>query len=621
MSTINEVINEVVETNNTTTTATTTTTTTTTTPTITTTTTTTINPAIDTLQFIQQLFKDAVRIAFPDLNHTSQNFAVETPDLKWGDYQCNEAMSIFNKIKGKPGAPANPRQTAQEILKNLPQNEIISRTDIAGPGIINISLSTNWISNVVTDIVRNGVRAPSYQKKRVLIDFSSPNIAKEMHVGHLRSTILGETLCRVMEFCGHEVIRINHIGDWGTQFGMLITHLKTTFPDYFQNTPKISDLQQFYKQAKARFDADPEFKLLSQQEVVKLQSGDPVNIACWRTLCDVSLEEFYKIYQRLGVKITTRGESFYNELIPKIIKELEEKALITESDGAKCIFVEGQKIPLMVQKRDGGFSYDGTDLAALHHRIFESKADWILYVVDVGQSGHFDLVFNAGRMAGWYDPEKTRVEHVPFGLVCGSDGKKFKTRSGEVVKLVHLLDEGVERAKTGLVSRERGKELSENEMEAAALAIGYGAIKYADLSQNRLSNYVFSFDRMLDFKGNTAVYLLYAFARTSSICRRSGINIDDIRNEPIILQHASELALARMLLRWPQVILTVIDKLTPNTICSYLYDLISKFSAFVRDCRVIGDPLQNSRLLLCETLLLIQRKGLELLAIEPTTRI
>lgn len=574
---------------------------------------------------LSSTFHSAISKAFPELNGDFHVSLTPARNPKHGHYQCNNAMALKKKLNAK-----NPREVAQKIVESLDTSGIISKADIAGPGFINIHLSMNWVSEQVKKMVVDGILPPEMEHKRVAIDFSSPNIAKEMHVGHLRSTIIGETLSRVFEFVGFDVDRINHVGDWGTQFGMLIAYLKENFPNFHDNPPDISNLNTFYKAAKARFDQDDDFKSRAHSEVVALQAGDEGNLAAWRLLCDISRKEFKKIYDRLDVHINEKGESFYNPMIPKVIDELESKGIAEESDGALCVFVEGHNNPLIVRKSDGGYGYASTDMAAIYHRIHDLKSDWLVYVVDSGQASHFDMVFKAAKRAGWVT-DGIRTDHVGFGVVLGEDGKRFKTRSGDTVKLVDLLDEARDRTYQTIKERVDSAEndensttvkLSEEEIRHASEVIGYAAVKYADLKSNRLSNYLFSYDRMLDLKGNTAVYLLYAHARIASISRKAGVDIDTIKESTDVeLDHNSEQRLALQLLRFPEIISATVDELLPNRICDYLYELSSIFNDFFRDCRVIGNEQQNSRLLLCEATALTMRQCFTLLGMKYLMRI
>lgn len=387
------------------------------------------------------LFESAIATAFPGTS-TSVSVA-QCNQPKFGDYQCNNAMALFGQLKGQDGAPKNPRAVAEAIVAALPPAPFISETSLAGPGFINVRISKDWLANHVTAMVADAAHgltrwAPKgLAGKKVVIDFSSPNVAKEMHVGHLRSTIIGDTLARTLEFCGADVLRLNHIGDWGTQFGMLIQFMAEKRPGGLNSSSDedVADLQVLYRAAKARFDEEDDFKTRAREAVRRLQSGDPESLAAWNRICDASRREFQKIYDRLGVSLQERGESFYNPMLTNTVGALMSSGVAEVSDGATCVFVEGHTIPLIVQKSDGGFGYASTDMAALKHRIDVEKADWIIYVTDVGQAQHFDMVFAAARKAGYIPKEKQgslRIDHVGFGLVLGEDGKKFRSRSGDV---------------------------------------------------------------------------------------------------------------------------------------------------------------------------------------------
>ena len=392
---------------------------------------------------------------------------------------------------------------------------------------------------------------PTGAKKRVIVDFSSPNIAKEMHVGHLRSTIIGDGICRLLEFLGHDVLRLNHIGDWGTQFGMLIAHLQDEFPNFQTESPPISDLMAFYKQSKARFDADEDFKKRAYNCVVKLQAHEPDYLKAWNLICDVSRKEFQKVYDRLDVKLVERGESFYQDRMKEVVSDLTKKNMLEEDEGRMIMFAPGISVPLTVVKSDGGFTYDTSDMAALKQRIEEEQADWLIYVTDAGQATHFQQVFACAEKAGYVQPG-VRVDHVGFGVVLGEDKKKFKTRSGDTVRLVELLDEGLKRSKDKLLEKEREKVLSEEELLAAQTNVAYGCIKYADLSHNRNHEYIFSFDKMLDDRGNTAAYMLYAYTRIRSIARTANVTdkqLEEAKKQGLKLEHEKEIKLGKLLLR------------------------------------------------------------------------
>jgi arginyl-tRNA synthetase len=472
----------------------------------------------------------------------------------------------------------------------------------------------------------------------VVVDFSSPNIAKEMHVGHLRSTIIGDCLARVLEFRGHPVLRLNHVGDWGTQFGMLITHLKQVAPEALETADAVDlgDLVAFYRQAKARFDDDDAFQATSREEVVKLQGGDPVSLKAWGLLCDQSRREFQAIYDRLDIALRERGESFYNPYLQAVVDDLKAAGLLVIDDGAGCVFLEGvsgkdgQPLPLIVQKSDGGFNYATTDLAAIRYRFAPvpegDGAGRVIYVTDAGQASHFAGVFQVARRAGWIPPGAS-VEHVPFGLVQGDDGKKLKTRAGDTVRLKDLLDEAVERAEADLRRRlqEEGRREEEAFIAHVAHTVGHAAVKYADLSTNRITNYQFSFERMLALSGNTAPYLLYAVVRIAGIARRGGDLAGHDGGGPSASLHFSEpqeWALIRELLKFDAVIAEVEAELLPNRLCSYLFELSQVFNRFYDQVPVLKaeEPARRSRLALCRLTADTLRLGLGLLGIPTLER-
>ncbi|XP_057853330.2 arginine--tRNA ligase, cytoplasmic isoform X1 [Cryptomeria japonica] len=574
-------------------------------------------------QQVSRLVKESLRATVP--SESSLEPIVAICGAKFGDYQCNNAMGIWSKIKGQTTEFKNPNSVGQAIMKNLPKSNMIEKSSVAGPGFVNIVLSDLWIAERIRQMLQDGIStwAPVLPITRAVVDFSSPNIAKEMHVGHLRSTIIGDCLARMLEFCKVEVLRRNHVGDWGTQFGMLIEYLFEELPNWEElGEQAIGDLQTFYKASKQKFDEDANFKERAQQAVVRLQGGEDKYRKAWNEICDVSRKEFDQVYKRLKVEIEEKGESFYNPYIPKVLNELDEKRLIEESEGAKVIFIEGQKIPLIVVKRDGGFNYASTDMAALKYRLSEEKAQWIVYVTDVGQSLHFEMVFSAAKRAGWLpinnDVSFPKARHVGFGLVLGTDGKRFRTRSTEVVRLVDLLDEAKHRSKEELIKRGKEDEWTPEELENAAEAIGYGAVKYADLKNNRLTNYTFNFDQMLDVRGNTAVYLLYAHARICSIIRKSGKDIEELKKTGSIqLIHENERLLGMHLIQFSEIVEDACTELLPNTLCEYLYNLSENFTKFYSTCKVVGSEEETSRLLLCEATAIVIRECFKLLGITP----
>ncbi|KAK6183374.1 hypothetical protein SNE40_010870 [Patella caerulea] len=574
---------------------------------------------------IEDVFQVAILAAYPGQDLPKADV---TSSAKFSDYQCNSAMSISQKLK-TAGVKCNPRDVAQNIVNNLPKVDCIEKVDIAGPGFINIFLNREYVSQNVFKLLNTGVQPPPIGKrKRAVVDFSSPNIAKEMHVGHLRSTIIGESICRLLEWVGHDVLRINHLGDWGTQFGMLIAHLQDEYPNYLTKPPPIGDLQSFYKASKVRFEADEEFKKRAYECVVKLQAHEPEHYKAWQTIYDISRKEFQKVYERLQVHLIDRGESFYQERMKLVIEELDAKGLTKVEDGRKIMFVDGHKVPLTVVKSDGGFTYDTSDLAAIKNRLVEEKGEWLIYVVDAGQNGHLETIYSAAEMIGWLNPSVHRVEHVSFGVVLGEDKKKFKTRSGETVRLVDLLDEGIKRAEAKLKEKERDKVLTKEELEQAKSSVAYGCIKYADLSHNRTHDYVFSFDKMLDDRGNTAAYLLYAYTRIRSIARLANVSEEDLtkaaKTTKIELDHEKEYKLAKCVLRFPEIILKLLDDLYLHTLCDYLYELTTTFTEFYDNCycvekdRTTGKiiKINMSRLLLCEATANVINTGFKILGIN-----
>ncbi len=566
-------------------------------------------------------FAEAIQRAFPDAENPPVEITQSTQE-KFGHYQCNSPMKLA-KLVGKP-----PRVIAEILVNEVDRTGVIQSIEIAGPGFINIVLIPELLEEKVKIVLKDPRLGIESQKtaKKVVIDFSSPNIAKEMHVGHLRSTIIGDTLARLFEFLGYNVLRLNHMGDWGTSFGMLIAYIKENHPQALKNsTTTLQDLVQWYKLSKKQFDEDPEFKKRSQLQVVALQGGDPDALSAWKLICEISRTAYQEIYEFLEVKLEERGESYYNPVLPGLVKELEEMGLVSISDGAKCVYLdgfvnrEGDPLPLMIQKSDGGYNYDTTDMAAIKQRITEEKGDRLIYVTDAGQALHFQLVFAAAQKAGYLDPKKVRVDHVPFGLVLGSDGKKFKTRSGDTEKLIDLLNTAIAKAETILT--ERNPEMPKEERSHLAHVLGIGAIKYADLSCNRVGDYHFSYDRMLRFDGNTAAFILYSYVRVSGIKRKIGITDDQQLNlENLKISHPSETALALQICRFGEVLETITEDLFPHHLCEYLYNLAEKFNAFFRDCRVEGTPEQTSRLILCEATAKTLKTGLELLGLKTVER-
>ena len=588
-------------------------------------------------QSLENQLRDAMQRAFPEAAAAGQAFDPQlAPASKpeFGDFQANGALPLAKPL-GQP-----PRKIAEAVVEQLKADEgfmaLCQEPQIAGPGFINIKLQPERLAAEVQQRLgdaRLGVPAVE-QAAPVVVDFSSPNIAKEMHVGHLRSTIIGDSLARVLEFRGHPVLRLNHVGDWGTQFGMLITHLKQVAPEALETADAVDlgDLVAFYREAKKRFDEDEAFQTTSREEVVKLQGGDPVSLKAWGLLCDQSRREFQKIYDRLDIRLSERGESFYNPYLEGVVRDLEATGLLVVDDGAGCVFLEGvngkdgKPLPVIVQKSDGGFNYATTDLAAIRYRFGSAPegdgARRVVYVTDAGQANHFAGVFQVARRAGWL-PEGARLEHVPFGLVQGEDGKKLKTRAGDTVRLRDLLDEAVERSEADLRRRLEEEGRSEDEAFIAHVAntVGLAAVKYADLSQNRITNYQFSFDRMLALQGNTAPYLLYAVVRIAGIARKGG-DLDAASAGGLQFSEPQEWALVRELLKFDAVIAEVEEELLPNRLCTYLFELSQVFNRFYDQVPVLkAEPeALPSRLALCRLTADTLKLGLGLLGIPTLDR-
>lgn len=580
------------------------------------------------ITILRNKFHTAIETAYPQLKGQELPLeVVQSTQDKFGHYQCNSAMKL-TKLLG-----VKPREIAEKLIAHLEKDyhgeRMVQDLAIAGPGFINITLDPKFLSRYVNDLLKLphlGIDPPDHPQ-RVIIDFSSPNTAKEMHVGHLRSTIIGDCLSRLFEFLGYDVLRLNHIGDWGTAFGMLIAYMKEQAPHVIKGTETtdLTHLVTWYKAAKQQFDADPDFKKKSQLEVVALQSGDEQALKAWGIICDISRRAYQEIYDLLDISLIERGESFYNPELAATVADLEKKGLITVSQGAKCLFLEGfqnregDNLPLMIQKSDGGYNYDTTDMAAIRHRTEVEKGDRLIYVTDAGQAQHFKMIFMAAEKAGYLDPSKTRVDHVPFGLVLGNDGKKFRSRSGDTEKLIDLIDTAIKQAMQILT--ERSPELPLEEREVLAKNLGIGAIKYADLSCHRTSDYTFSYERMLRFDGNTAAFLMYAYVRVAGIKRKVNVDVDQLKqSQQILLEHPSEIALGLHLAQFGEALEMVADDLLPNRLTDYLYGLAEKFNAFFRDCRVEGSPEQNSRLLLCEAAASVMKQGLEILGLKTVEK-
>lgn len=629
-------------------------------------------------------------------------------DSKFGDYQLNSAMRIGKLLHKSPKEIAHHIVNSfKEKNYNFNDSEgfgtikIFTKIEVAGPGFINFFLADDFLSLQVKLFVLNKKfswqgsklvdeslslhqqspkenlldgskvldkptvldeskmfgkptvldeskmldKPTMLDKPKVIVDYSGPNIAKEMHVGHLRSTIIGDCLANVLEYADYEVLRINHLGDWGTQFGMLIAYLK--YKNILDPNINLTDLVDYYRKAKYLFDRDASFKEKSQQEVVLLQQGSKDSLYLWEKICDISSKAYQKIYKLLNIKLIDRGESFYNQMLPEIVEDFRKKELLVESKGAQCIYLEGFvgrdeiPLPLIIKKSDGGYNYATTDLAAIKYRISKENASWLIYVTDNGQALHFAMIFAAAQKVGYTCGKDIKFNHVPLGLVLRADGKKFKTREGDNVKLQDLIDSAIIKAKELLFIK--NKELPLQKLDELATILGVNAIKYADLSNNRNSDYVFDLDKMLQFNGNTAAFLSYAYVRINSIkfklytkfdvndfkCNKNLHNIEHIDriinieginstfiNNKLVITEIYERNLALKICKFHDVLNNVIEELLPNRLTDYLYSLAEEFHRFFHECKVIGSELQNSRLLLCEAVSKVLEQGFNLLGLK-----
>ena len=539
---------------------------------------------------------------------------------EFGEYQFNGAMALAKALKQKP------REIAQKIVDAVELEGIADKLEIAGPGFINIHLAAPWLAEQVGTAALDPRLAIAEEKAQtVVVDYSSPNLAKEMHVGHLRTTIIGDAVVKALEFMGHNVIRQNHMGDWGTQFGMLLAHLNDKLAAQEVAETALADLEDFYREAKVRFDEEDGFADRAREYVVKLQSEDGDCMKLWHNFIDVSVAHSEEVYSKLNVSLTRKdimGESAYNHDLSNVITELQEKGIAVEDQGAQVVFIqeladkEGNPAVYIVQKSGGGYLYATTDLAAIRHRASTLNADRTLILTDARQALHFKQTQIVARKAGFMQEEQT-YEHCPFGMMLGNDGKPFKTRSGGTVKLVDLLDEAVERAQALISKRESG--LSEAESEEVARKVGIGAVKYADLSKNRTTDYMFNWDTMLSFEGNTAPYLQYAYTRVQSIFRKAGIDAAQL-NETVLLNEPQERALAVKLLQYVEFINQMTAEGTPHVVCTYIYELASLFMSFYEACPILKDSIEeevkHSRLMLAALTARTLKSGLDMLGIE-----
>jgi len=572
----------------------------------------------------QQVLSDRVHDAI--VASFGPDFGTADPLIRsssFADFQANVALPLARRL-GRP-----PREVAAELASRLDVADVSEPPQVSGPGFINFTLRGDWIAaqaSGMLDDPRLGLE-PAASPQTVVVDYSSPNIAKEMHVGHLRTTIVGDAIVRVLEFAGHRLIRDNHVGDWGTQFGMLIEYLHDVGEDSPEAALQRTDPNAFYQAARHKFDSDAGFTERSRKRVVDLQGGDPDTLRLWQEYVDLSKDYLHRIYGRLGVTLTDadiRGESFYNDMLAETVAILEEKGLAVYSDGALCVFPpgftgrEGRPLPLIIRKSDGGYTYATTDLATVRYRVGDLHCDRAIYVVGSDQALHFRMVFAVAREAGWIPPG-VRFEHAQIGLVSAPDGGRLRTRSGDNVQLSDLLTEAVDRARGILDELEAPARFDPAQLDAVAEAVGIGAVKYADLSTARESAYVFDWDRMISFRGNTGPYLQYATARIRSIFRRAGVEADpDIRGSRVAVTAAAERALALRLLGFGAAVTEVGETAEPHRLCGYLFDVASLFTTFYEQCPVLkAEPssLRASRLALCALTLRVLTMGLDLLGV------
>jgi len=561
----------------------------------------------------------------------------------FADFQANVALPLGKRLRRAP------REVAAELGGRLDVADMCAAPEVSGPGFINFTLRDDWIAAQASQMLgdsRLGL-APADRPQTVVVEYSSPNVAKEMHVGHLRTTIVGDAIARVLEFAGHRVIRDNHVGDWGTPFGMLIEHLLDVGEDSAEAALLTTDPNAFYQAARRKFENDPEFTERARSRLVRLQAGDPDTLVIWQRLVDISREYLHRVYARLGVSLTDadiRGESFYNDMLADTVGQLEEKGIATQSEGALCAFPpgftgrEGKPLPLIIRKSDGGYNYATTDLAAVRYRVDKLSCDRSVYVVGSEQALHFQMIFAVARQAGWI-PEGVRFEHAQIGMVLGQDGNRLRTREGETPKLSGLLQEGVDRARGILDELDAADRFDAAELDAVAEAVGIGAVKYADLSTARESAYLFDWDRMISFRGNTGPYLQYATARIRSIFRRAagtggagttggavvtGAGAEAAaRRRGVAISAGPERALALRLLSFGAMVTQLGETAEPHRLCAYLFDVASLFTTFYEECPVLKaepESLRDSRLALCVLTLDVLAKGLGLLGVPIPER-
>lgn len=571
--------------------------------------------------FLSDKFSQAMQLA--GTKSPIEPLIKQSSKKQFGDYQVNGIMSAAKKLG------INPRQFAEQVLSNIDLGNMIEKMDIAGPGFINLFLNKNWLANQATSAFKSQTLNLTLADKpqTIVVDYSAPNIAKEMHVGHLRSTIIGDATVRTLSFLGHHVIRANHVGDWGTQFGMLIAYLEKMNNEHGDFA--LADLEGFYRAAKQHYDEDPVFAEKAREYVVKLQGGDEYCKTLWKKLIDITMSQNNAIYQRLNVTLSDNdimGESLYNPMLADIVNDLIQQGIATEDDGAIVVYLDefknkdGEKMGVIIRKRDGGFLYTTTDIAAVKYRYQTLHADRILYYIDSRQHQHLQQVWLIAKKAG-YIPDSLKLEHHMFGMMLGKDGKPFKTRSGDTVKLSMLLDEAVKRTKELILNRDH-THLSEQERDEIINTIAIGAVKYADLSKNRTTDYVFDWDNMLALDGNTAPYLLYAYTRVVSIFRKVNIDPKTLQGN-ISITNENEHALVTRLLQFDEAITTVAREGTPHILCAYLYDIANLFSSFYENSPILNADNENtklSRLMIADLTARTLKTGLTMLGINTVEK-
>jgi len=574
------------------------------------------------ITFLQQLCYEAIINENPNLHKQISINNIEISINKndaFGHFQFNGSMKLSNIIKKKPLEIAETIK--KQILNKINEDDV--KITITTPGFINFTLGKKFLDNQINLLVNNiHYKIKKAEKKKIILDYSSPNIAKTMHVGHLRSTIVGDCLSKILEYIGHKVIRISHVGDWGTQFGLLISYLKEQFKDRNLNTIKftLKELSFHYKNAQIKFKNNVNFKEVAQNEVIKLQNEHIDSLKLWKKITTLSKKEHKKIYTLLNIKIKDKGESFYRYLLEPMIKKLEKNNLIVNSNEAKCIYIpgfknkNGQPLPLIIKKSDGGFNYATTELASLYYRITYHKADKIIYITDVGQSDHFEMLFYLIKKLKIDKKKITELIHIPLGLMLNSDGKKIKTRSGDSKKLIELIKQSINTTKIIIKDKNKNKKI----INSLATVIGINTIKYADLSNKLNQNYIFNYEKMLKYNGNTASFLMYAYVRIIGIKRKlKCLKINNIiKTYSVEIQHESEIKLALHLLQYKYVIRKTAKDLDPNVLTHYLYNLSENFHIFFHSCNVINSEYKHSRLILCEITKKILKNGLMLLGLK-----